>query len=309
MGIINQGILGGFSGKVGPIVGFRWKSNYYIRARAAKVSNPRTPKQQEQRGKFATAFSFLKTIKPFIRIGYKEFTEKKSAFNAAMSYMLKKAITGDGKDIRIDFNRVLVSTGSLMPVFEGRTTVTKRKMTFDWKDNSGMGNAEQDDTAMLLAYNKDKETAIYDTEAALRRDGHAGLVLPDNWEGDELAAYLSFCSADGNSVANSICLPISVTETTLHTPDCNSPSAELLATMPDFIVPTDRFIPVEKNKMPLVNHATTPVHIADCLFQTFGNSLFKVSPLDFQLQDNTLQRTSVAIGQWLRYQQVCASTA
>ena len=46
MGIINQGILGGFSGKVGPIVGFRWKSNYYIRARAAKVSNPRTPRQQ-----------------------------------------------------------------------------------------------------------------------------------------------------------------------------------------------------------------------------------------------------------------------
>ena len=42
MGIINQGILGGFSGKVGPIVGFRWKSNYYIRARAAKVSNPYT---------------------------------------------------------------------------------------------------------------------------------------------------------------------------------------------------------------------------------------------------------------------------
>ena len=79
MGIINQGILGGFSGKVGPIVGFRWKSNYYIRARAAKVSNPRTPKQQEQRGKFATAFSFLKAIKPFIRIGYKEFTQEKSA--------------------------------------------------------------------------------------------------------------------------------------------------------------------------------------------------------------------------------------
>lgn len=36
MGIINHGILGGFSGKVGPIVGFRWKSNYYIRSRAAK---------------------------------------------------------------------------------------------------------------------------------------------------------------------------------------------------------------------------------------------------------------------------------
>ena len=83
MGTISQGILRGFSGKVGPIVGFRWKSKYYILARAAKVSNPRTPKQQEQRGKFATAFNFLKNIKPFIRIGYKEFTRERSAFNSA----------------------------------------------------------------------------------------------------------------------------------------------------------------------------------------------------------------------------------
>lgn len=45
MGIINHGILGGFSGKVEPIVGLHWKSNCHIRSRAAKVSNPRTPKQ------------------------------------------------------------------------------------------------------------------------------------------------------------------------------------------------------------------------------------------------------------------------
>ncbi len=210
MGIINQGILGGFSGKVGPIVGFRWKSNYYIRARAAKVSNPRTPRQQEQRGKFATAFNFLKTIKPFIRMGYKEFTQDKSAFNAAMSYTLKRAVTGSGKDIAIDFNRALVSMGTLMPVFEGTATQDRSKMTFNWHDNSGTGNAEDTDIAMLLVYNKDKEAAVYNAEAALRSDKHAELALPDNWQDDELVAYLSFCSADGSCVANSICLPVSV---------------------------------------------------------------------------------------------------
>ena len=175
MGIINQGILGGFSGKVGPIVGFRWKSNYYIRARAAKVSNPRTPKQQEQRGKFATVFSFLKAIKPFIRIGYKEFTQDKSAFNSAMSYTLKRAVTGSGKEIKIDFDRALVSMGTLMPIFEGAATVSNHQMTFNWKDNSGMGNAERTDIVMVLVYNKDREAAVYDTEAALRSDCHAGL--------------------------------------------------------------------------------------------------------------------------------------
>ena len=218
MGIINQGILGGFSGKVGPIVGFRWKSNYYIRARAAKVSNPRTPKQQEQRGKFATVFSFLKTIKPFIRIGYKEFTQDKSAFNAAMSYTLKSAAAGSGKDITMDFNRVLVSMGTLMPVFEGTATQERDKMGFNWQNNSGMGNAEDTDIAMLLVYNKDKETALYNTEAALRSDCHGELPLPDDWQGDELIAYLSFCSADGDSVANSVRLSVTTVQTSSHVP-------------------------------------------------------------------------------------------
>ena len=212
MGIINQGILGGFSGKVGPIVGFHWKSKYYIRARAAKVSNPRTPKQQEQRGKFATAFSFLKAIKPFIRIGYKEFTQEKSAFNAAMSYTLKRAVTGNGKEISIDFNRALVSMGTLMPVFEGTAIQNEGQMYFNWQDNSGIGNAEDTDIAMILVYNKDKETAVYDTEAALRSGCHAVLQLPADWQNDELIAYLSFCSADGNCVANSIRLTVTMTE-------------------------------------------------------------------------------------------------
>ncbi|WP_291552790.1 DUF6266 family protein, partial [Bacteroides sp.] len=214
MGIINQGILGGFSGKVGPIVGFHWKSNYYIRARAAKVSNPRTPKQQEQRGKFATAFSFLKAIKPFIRIGYKEFTQDKSAFNAAMSYTLKRAVTGSVKEIRIDFDRALVSMGTLMPIFEGTATQNGNKMHFNWQDNSGMGNAEDTDIAMLLVYNKDKETAVYNTEAALRSDCHAWLQLPEEWQDDELIAYLSFCSTDGNTIANSIRLSVSIIKST-----------------------------------------------------------------------------------------------
>ena len=213
MGIINQGILGGFSGKVGPIVGFRWKSNYYIRARAAKVSNPRTPKQQEQRGKFATAFSFLKAIKPFIRIGYKELTQDKSAFNSAMSYTLKRAVTGSGKEIKIDFDRALVSMGTLMPIFEGTATQNGNKMYFNWQDNSGMGNAEDTDIAMLLVYNKNKETAVYDTKTALRSSQHAELQLPSDWQDDELIAYLSFCSADGNTIANSIRLSVSVIDT------------------------------------------------------------------------------------------------
>lgn len=206
MGTINKGILGGFSGKVGPVVGCKGKNGDYIRAHAAKVSNPRTEKQQKQREKFTLAFNFLKPITPFIRIGYKGCAERKSTFNAAVSYMLKKAITDNGTELVIDFKRVLVSTGTLMPIFSGEATREGAQMTFRWEDNSGTGNADETDVAMLLVYNRTKETAVYNTEAATRADKHALLNLPDDWEKDELAVYLSFQSAEGEEVSNSIWL-------------------------------------------------------------------------------------------------------
>ncbi|MDD2265168.1 MAG: DUF6266 family protein, partial [Bacteroidales bacterium] len=45
MGTIKQGILGGFSGKVGNIVGASWRGIDYIRSMPASVRNPRTVAQ------------------------------------------------------------------------------------------------------------------------------------------------------------------------------------------------------------------------------------------------------------------------
>ena len=46
--------------------------------------------------------------------------------------------------------------------------------------------------------------AVYDTEADFRQDGTAELMIHDEWQEHELIAYLSFRSADGSSVANSV---------------------------------------------------------------------------------------------------------
>lgn len=214
MGKIEKGVLGGFSGKVGPVVGCKGKTGNYMRAHAATISNPRTEKQQEQRGKFSLVFNFLQAFTPFIRMGYKECAQGKSTFNAAVSYMLKKAITGDGTDLSINFKRVLVSTGTLMPIFRGSATEADNQMIFQWEDNSETGNAEKSDIAMILVYNKDKGTAVYDTAAAVRSDCRAALALPAGWNNDTLIGYLGFCSADGNCVANSLCLSQTSNETT-----------------------------------------------------------------------------------------------
>ena len=97
MGKISQGIWGGFSGKVGPVVGSRWKNICYIRSLAARVSNPNTARQRCQRGKFRTVVGFLKTILPYIQIGFSGYEQNKSAYNAAVSYLMCHAFTGSGE--------------------------------------------------------------------------------------------------------------------------------------------------------------------------------------------------------------------
>ena len=54
MGKISQGVLGGFSGKVGNVIGASWKGIDYMRIMPANVANPRTQGQIDQRSKFVT---------------------------------------------------------------------------------------------------------------------------------------------------------------------------------------------------------------------------------------------------------------
>lgn len=52
MGIIKQGILGGFSNKVGTVIGSSWKGIAVMRSMPQSVANPRTASQVANRSKF-----------------------------------------------------------------------------------------------------------------------------------------------------------------------------------------------------------------------------------------------------------------
>ena len=149
-----------------------------------------------------------------------------------------------------------------MPVFEGTATQNGNKVHFKWQDNSGMGNAEDTDIAMLLVYNKDEETAVYDTEATLRSARHAELQLPSDWQDDELIAYLSFRSADGSCVANSIRLTVTVDKTDLPAPD---QEASALCTS------SDRIPLYPKPKQPVINN----VSVKDLTYYTLTGKPFQ----------------------------------
>lgn len=206
MGTIKQGILGGFSGKVGTVVGGSWKGISYMRSLAQNVKNPRTEAQMTQRSKFAIAIAFLKPITDYVRVGFKPYASKQTAFNAAMSYIVANAISGEYPDHTLDFAKVLVSRGSLFPVDNASAEVDAGKVTISWTDNSGISDALATDVAMPLVFNSLRGEAVFSTAAAARADGLAEINLPAEWSGDPVQIYLGFVSQDGKAIANSIYL-------------------------------------------------------------------------------------------------------
>lgn len=202
MGIIKQGILGGFSGKVGNVIGSSWRGISYMRSVAQSTAKTRSVAQAIQQERFARVVSFLQPITAYLRIGYKGGKEHQSPFNAAMSYVIKRAVTDDG----IDYSKVLVSHGSLTPVMEAKATESNGKVSFTWTDNSGQGDALATDWAMPLAYNTVKREAIFTTHAVTRAEGKTELSLPSRWTGDKLVVYLGFTSQDELTPANSLYL-------------------------------------------------------------------------------------------------------
>ena len=203
MGTIKQGILGGFSGKVGTVVGSSWKGISYMRGQAQSVKNPRTAKQMAQRDKFSLALSFIRPIQSFIQVGFKTYAQKQSEFNAAMSYTMKNVIKGTYPSFSIDYTKAMVARGSLALPMEVQKQNVSGQISVSWADNSGTANALDTDFAMLLAYNANKQEAVYDMHTACRGDEGVGVSYPADWSGDTVHIYLAFVSEDGTLVSDS----------------------------------------------------------------------------------------------------------
>ena len=195
MAKIAMGILGGFSGKVGTVVGSIWKGIATIRAYVANVTNPKTPAQLDQRAQFSLIGGFLRPLTSFLRIGFKSMANKMTAYNAAMSYNLDNAIMGLYPDYAIDYSMVKVSRGNLPGAYNAGTTSTvPAEIDFTWEDNSWDAGAVAEDKAMLVVYNPSKGLSVSVIGGNARDAGSQLITLPTVFSGDEVQCYLSFAN-------------------------------------------------------------------------------------------------------------------
>lgn len=203
MGIINKGILGGFSGKVGSVIGGSWKGIDYMRSKANRGKFVPTQTQHAQQLKFGIVMKFVQPMAGLLNITFRDFAVKMTGINNAFGYNIKNAITGTYPTFALDYSLSLVSRGELPNILGPAVTVGAGSLlTWSWTDNSGVGIAKPDDQAVLVAYCPTLRQAIYTTAGGARNALTGDLTLTP-FAGLAVETYIGFISADGRKIANS----------------------------------------------------------------------------------------------------------
>jgi hypothetical protein len=204
MGKMYLGILGGFSGTVGTVVGStNKKGDDIIRARTKKARTSNTEGQVNQRTKFGMVTGFLQPLNFLLKNGLKGVAgDSMTAYNYACQYALKNAVVGEAPDFELDYNKVLISQGSLAREAMAKAQAIDNKISFSWDDISENGLCNPKDKAVMVVYNVDNAEISYSDGSVTRGSKTGTLALPFAEPGDKLLFYLYFRSENDPTIVS-----------------------------------------------------------------------------------------------------------
>jgi hypothetical protein len=125
------------------------------------MSNPNTERQQQQRGKFGLIVRFIHAHNSLVKSGFKPWSNGLTPYNAAVSYNLANAVTGEHPNISIAFDKVLISRGDLPPVSNlTATSTTPGALNLGWTGTTQLSGARPDDKLMVSVYNETDNVSL-----------------------------------------------------------------------------------------------------------------------------------------------------
>ena len=202
MATFNQGILGGFSGKVGGVIGSSWKGIDTMRSQPSSVTNPRTNAQVANRSRFKSvsqlAAAMLTTIvKPL----NDRFAQKMSGFN---DFCQRNANAFDALGALVPANLVLSKGKLSAPTGLAQNGTVNNVITFDFSTEIIGSFDSSTDRVYAAVIGKNGDVFGVATGGEVRADGLCTIGLDGRQSAtDKGTLYISFLRQDGTQVSNS----------------------------------------------------------------------------------------------------------
>lgn len=196
MGVILQGILGGFSGKVGPVVGGKWKDVDYMRSYVIP-SNPNTIAQQAVRTKFAQLVAHGRSLLSTLLQPYWDpFYSDMSGFNAFIkeNYALADV---DGKLAADAIMTKGTLTGAL--INDAVYTTGTGAIQCSW-DSTLVGNALATDNIVAVALDITNQYLEVFNPTETRTDETFTVTFRTGLTATNIAFFLAFYRGTGSEL-------------------------------------------------------------------------------------------------------------
>lgn len=205
MGTYNKGILGAFSGKVGPVVGASWRGIDVLRSTPKKTSREPTENQLAQREKFKAVTRFITPLKMVTSRYFGTDSGEQSRANRAVGYHLREAVVYEAGAGKIIYTKVLISRGDLMGL-QAPTVVSEadQVVQFTWEDNSGQATAKPTDKLVVVAFDPASGLSALFLDAGTRGARTGQVTLPAHFQGAQVQCWITFASQNDKLYATSM---------------------------------------------------------------------------------------------------------
>ncbi|MCX2452482.1 DUF6266 family protein [Pedobacter sp. PLR] len=197
------GPFGAPSGKIGNTVFYMLNGQLICRL-IGKPGKPST-KQLGNRQAMSVTMEVLKPMKDFINVSFKLEAEGtlKNPHNLATSYNKKQALTGEYPNIKVDYNKVILSRGTLEKPVDLQISKGTDGLNLSW-DSGILNNAGEDDILMVVISHPTKKQASTFLNAAKRADGSCFIPLYEGWKMTaQMEVYVCFKSSNEKLISDS----------------------------------------------------------------------------------------------------------
>jgi len=186
-----ESYMGGFSGKLGPAIGYRWNGVWCVRSCPTKVSNPRTAKQMAHRQMFKAEVQLAARMRWAVNNGLREASREANMtpYNLFVS-MNQACFSLEEGDFKVDYPSLALSCGTAAPVGPGTATVDAGNvLEVSFEKNPLHLQAGLYDSVYLYIYAPAAGQG-YLAAPVYRRSKKLSVSLPDQFNGEQVHLYL-----------------------------------------------------------------------------------------------------------------------
>ena len=190
----SSGYLGGFSGRLGPAVGYMWNGKWCLRAHQPMVRNPRTEAQVEHREVFKQEVQLAAKMRWAVTTALTGLARESGMTSYNLFVRLNQpAFSAVEGRLQVDYSALRLSVGDVAPV-ELREMAWREDNVLDVKFRSPQGRPL--DYVYLYVYVPERGEGCL-SAPVYRADKRIALALPDFFAGHEAHVYLMAMSKDG----------------------------------------------------------------------------------------------------------------